>query len=163
MNENVMQGVLMRYALDEKRHELAIPNMTTLYNWESDLLSVTRSDLVHEYEIKLSLSDYRRDFDKKWKHISLNHTAYRRPNYFWYVTYQVEIDPPDYAGWMIVEDHGLRVVVKRDAPRLHTDKIRPGDKENIGRLLAYRLKNVYRSFYIEDWYNRENHAPDNQR
>ena len=151
MTEQVMQGVLMRYVLDEKSHQTAIPNMTTLYNWEADLLSVTRADLVHEYEIKLTAADYRRDFhDKKFKHISLQNEAYHRPNYFWYVTYQLDIEPPDYAGWMAIEP-SLRIVIKRDAPRLHSGKIMESQKQDIGRLLAYRLKNVYLSLHVAEW------------
>lgn len=157
MTESVMQSVIMRYALDRKNHQLAIPNITTMYNWESDLVSVTRADLVHEYEIKLTISDYKRDFThKKRKHLFIENPAYHKPNYFWYVTYQIEIEPPNYAGWMTIDDN-LRISVRREAPRLHTNKIKQSDKMDIGRLLSYRLKNVYKQTYIEGWY-KEKHS-----
>lgn len=48
-------------------HQLHCPNTTTVFPWEADLVSVTRSNLIHEFEIKISKSDFRADF-KKVKH-----------------------------------------------------------------------------------------------
>ncbi len=48
-------------------HQLYCPNTTTVFPWEADLVSVTRSNFIHEYEIKISRSDFLADF-KKTKH-----------------------------------------------------------------------------------------------
>ncbi len=49
-------------------------------NWESDMVEVKKSGLWYEYEIKLSVADYRADFEKKqfgYMHNSLRkHEAY---------------------------------------------------------------------------------------
>jgi hypothetical protein len=155
INESVIQGVLMRYAMDEKNHVLTIPNSTVLYRWEADLISVTSAGLAHEYEVKISLADYRRDFDKKWKHMSLKDQLWQGPNYFWYVTHGFDIDPPEYAGWIDIvcsTRSGLLLAeVRKQAPRLHTRKVTDKQQATIGRLLAYRLKNMYRTVYVEEW------------
>lgn len=156
LTESVIQAVLLRYTLDEKHHVLAVPNSTVLFNWEADLVSVTKAGLVHEYEVKLSLADYRRDFGKKWKHASLQDQMWRSPNYFWYVTSGFEIEPPEYAGWLEIVDtrsgRGLIVHNHKEAPRLHSKKVTEKQTETIGHLLAYRLKNLYHSVYENKWY-----------
>lgn len=156
MNEQIVQSVLLRYALDEKHHVLAVPNSTVLFRWEADMASITQAGLVHEYEVKVSLADYRRDFGKKWKHDNLQNWHYRSPNYFWYVTYGFEIEPPEYTGWLEVVERtrgrGLSVKVRKEAPRLHKEKVTDKQKETVGRLLAYRLKNMYHSVYEDKWH-----------
>ena len=71
------------------------------------------------------------------------------PNYFWFVTYLFEIEPPAYAGWILVEPvtfdskypdgvpHAL--VTKKRAPRLHPLKWDDAKIAKIARLLSYRL------------------------
>jgi len=41
-----------------------IPNVY-LYDWESDFISVTRAGYIHEYEIKISKSDFKNDVKSK--------------------------------------------------------------------------------------------------
>jgi hypothetical protein len=164
VTESKMQAVLMRWAMEEKKHQLAIPNATIVYSWEADLLSVTSSWLTHEFEIKLSKSDHRADF-KKVKHYRfsqqwqygkgkrLEHT----PNYFWFATYGYEVDVttllPPYAGWLTVEWHErsgvFMVKVQRAAPRLHTEKMRENTRLKLGRWLSFKLKNMYRIAYLQ--------------
>lgn len=95
---------LVRCWCDQQDHGWITPN-AILYPWESDLLSVTRSNLVHEFEIKRSRADLLRDLDKP-KHASrylltgrrpasttrmgnMNFSAperdIKRPSYFWFV------------------------------------------------------------------------------
>lgn len=154
MNEQVMQAVLLDYAMDEKKHDLAVPNITSLYSWEADLISITNAKLVHEYEIKISLADYNRDFEKRQKHRDIVEQWTFCPNYFWYATWGFEIQPPSYAGWLeiVYVPYRLTVVVRKEAPRLHDTKILDAKKERIGRLLAFRLKNMYQRFYTNEWY-----------
>lgn len=95
----------------QHNHEWITPNVQ-LYAWESDLLSVTTSNLVHEFEVKLTKHDLLRDL-RKPKHANeqlvtgrytrkppgQTHNSaetrellnmekggtMRRPNYFWFV------------------------------------------------------------------------------
>lgn len=180
VTESVIQAVLMRYAMEEKKHEFAIPNVTLIYPWEADTVSVTSSWLAHEYEIKISLADFRADRRKKAKHSDLEWRFTNKdrprdpetktqkylfergiidlkplvPNYFWYVT-SFEVDRaelPPYAGWMMIEWHKKRgvfiVQTKKNAPRLHMDKMMEADRVRLGRWLAFKLTNMYRTTYL---------------
>lgn len=48
-------------------HKLHCPNTTTVFPWEADLVSLTRAELAHEFEIKITRADFKADF-KKDKH-----------------------------------------------------------------------------------------------
>lgn len=52
-------------------HKLHCPNTTTVFPWEADLVSLTRANLSHEFEIKITKADFRADFKKEFKHITL--------------------------------------------------------------------------------------------
>lgn len=142
----------MSFAMDYRNHILTVPNITNIYHWECDLLSVTRALFTHEYEIKLNMRDYKREFiEKASKHDSLKRrsqyyltSTYRIPNYFWFVS-TFDLKVPEYAGWIRINNTGERLDLwpKKDAPRLHNQKL-PGDKRDvIYTALAYRLKNLY--------------------
>lgn len=148
VTEATIQAVLMHWAMEDKHHQFVIPNSRDLFHWECDLLSVTRSDFVHEYEIKLNRADYNRD-SKKRKHHWLG-DSHRSPAYFWYATYQFEIEPPKNAGWLYVWYNEARSIfevdVKKNAPRISGWKIPEKTKVDIARLLSYRIKNYYGQF-----------------
>lgn len=149
----------------EKQHDPMSHN-SFLYSWESDFLSITRTGYVHEYEIKISKSDFKADFKKVEKHQVLQHGYYirkrticvrgtasgkmrypiiekqiicKRPNYFWYVcppNLILKEDIPAYAGLM----YNTTPIVK--APLLHKTSVT--DKE---------LITVYKSLYHRYWKN----------
>jgi len=155
VTEREVQAALMTYAMDEKSHAFAIPNSNSIFRWETDLLSATKAGLFHEWEIKLSLADYRRDFnDKKYKHSILKKCGAAGrwiPCYFWFVTCGFEPDEiPDYAGWMrydrsISSTWYRRIVIEKPAPRLDGRRLEANDFETAARLLSYRLKNIFMS------------------
>ncbi len=144
ISERVIQTVLIHRAMEEKHHDLAIPNTREIFTHEADLLSVTKAGLVHEYEIKIDWHDYLADFKKHKHHAMKNGYAYKA-NYFWYVTWGFAIEPPEYAGWIRIEkgDDKLICRVEKDAPRLHDRKLSEKLKLQIGRALSYRLMHQY--------------------
>lgn len=152
-----MQARLMDWCMNELHHDLIAPNITNVYWWECDLLSMTKAKFVHEFEIKRSISDYRAEFkNKQGKHHSLresrtyNNGVARTPNYFWYVTADFDIDPPDYAGWIKFMDLGEEKTdfwIKKDAPRLHNQKINDKKIISIARVISFRLREFYWSEY----------------
>lgn len=156
LNERGMQALLIRWLLRERNHEFAIPNSNTFFAWEADLISITRAGLAHEFEIKISAADYKRDFEKH-KHFYLGNDPLGRklPSYFWYATTGFEIEPPEYAGWVEVtydEKHYRYLISERKpAPRLHNNKIGDQAKRLIGHLLSFRLM----SEYVADLYKPE--------
>jgi len=170
VNEKTIQALLLDYTMQSAAHRIALPNVTNrayprVTDWEVDLLSVNQSGFANEYEIKLSRADYLKDKLKIQKHVVLegaylvsrkykdvkSHT--NTPNYFWYVTYGFEIDPPPYAGWISIEKHErrdrdyLELNIKKRAPLLHAGKVEEERLIAIGRLLSYRLSHAYRSLH----------------
>jgi hypothetical protein len=153
MTERTIQAVLMDWAMNIKQHQFVVPNVTGFFGWEADLISITRGRMVHEYEIKLSAADYRRDALKGKHRQMLDGKVLRAPSYFWYVTHGFDIEPPEHAGWIAVErlDGEWRVEVKRDAPRLRQNVMRVTDQMliDLGHLLSWRLVNHYNRHYSD--------------
>lgn len=154
MNERTIQIRLMEEVLSNKNHKAAITNSTMLLYNEADLLSVTKAGLVHEYEIKLTKSDYNREFKKKKsKHWYLKNAkrfgdSRIVANYFWFVTYDFDIEPPEYAGWIkltpVVGVDWLRLWRKKQAPRIHGNRWDDAKVARIARLLSFRLLKEYK-------------------
>lgn len=150
LTERTMQGILMRWLLRDRNHEFVLPGSTDFFGWEADVVSVTKAGLAHEFEIKISAADYRRDFEKKIKHMELKDPLLRyrpHPAYFWYATTGFEIEPPEYAGWIEVtyDKKQYRYIVseRKPAPRLHNVKVTDAQKIQIAHLLSFRLMTEY--------------------
>jgi len=138
-----------------KRHELIVPN-SKVFGWESDLISVSRAGTIHEFEIKVSRSDFKADAKKDksaWMvdpfRISWGvKRSIARPNHFYYVTPPdlVTLDEvPQYAGLIYAEYSPTgfalycgTVTVVREAPRLHKDKISEWQKCQLHRATTSR-------------------------
>lgn len=149
----------MRWALDIKQHKVALPNINGMYpSWEADLLAVTAADLVHEFEIKITRSDFLADAKKERKHWCLSCPEMCKvPNYFWYAIHGFSLDEndvPPYAGLIVVEKTGFTfpyaVNVIKVAPRIHGEKIHNRDKRSMVTWLSYKLKKAYLQQYVQD-------------
>lgn len=112
-----------------------------VYDWESDVLKITKSGYAYEFEIKISRGDFKNDFKhKKKKHLLLENKENnsKMPNYFYYVVPEglvTEDEVPEYAGLIYV----LATVIGnsriyyqfqeiKSAPKLHSNKI---DENNL--------------------------------
>lgn len=100
------------------------------------MYSVTNSDYAYEFEIKLTVQDFKRDTEKSagkgakqvFKHKEL--LAGKGPRAFYYVVPESllpELVIPDYAGVLIFGTHRKRIWFKEQKkPRmLHREKVRP--------------------------------------
>jgi len=148
VTERHIQPILMMWAIDRKNHTLVIPNSTIIFNWEADLLSVTKAGLIHEYEIKLNIQDYKADSKKVYKHKNMVDGWGRIPNYFWYVTFEFDIVPPNHAGWIKISRtqddlHHCMIDIKVDAPRLTNKKMSEWQRLAAGRIISHHLKYEY--------------------
>ena len=116
------------------------------YSWESDFIRVTRSGYIHEFEIKMTRSDFTADFRKThgWgnenKHELLAADRPMRLQYdntyapasvpatFTFVTVEGIVGPdqiPDHAGWMEFSptyDSYVAVQHRKKAPRNSASK-----------------------------------------
>lgn len=154
-SERSIQKALANWAI-QKGHSHVIPNCGVL-GWEADLISVTKGLFLHEYEIKISKSDFRQD-TKKRKHKYLTGkrvlTYYGNqvpiPAHFWYVcprelAKEIETEIPNYCGLLTLIDcrdkyenltHIIQVVKK--APRLHDIQASGNQLDYISRGLMLR-------------------------
>ena len=149
----------MRLYAQGLRHEWITPN-AILYDWESDLLTVTPDGQVCEVEIKISRADLEQDLVKP-KHsqgLLLNGTRAgapsvnahcRRPNYFCFAMpchiYRsgARLHIPPYAGVYTVDEEG-RVFEERRPIQLHTDRIRVEELLGLARRMHDRYWNELR-------------------
>jgi len=127
---------------------LHIPNETTLFSGEADLISVTGARLCHEYEIKLSRADLKRECriaaeasdakarrdelidpkdSTKWlKHWKIHKRIGGIPNYYWIAcppSILNGIRIPDHMGIVTVEDREYPIKTVREATKLHSEKL----------------------------------------
>lgn len=121
MTEKEIQLILWYY-LQRKRHSAITPNAHLYRTGEMDMCSVMKSGKVCEYEIKISVADFKADFKKPKHHMfnqrlaGIDSEPYRwnrdgvrkivTPNYFYYVVPRNLIqasDLPDYAGLIYID------------------------------------------------------------
>ena len=134
MKTNDIKFVLMK-SLYEKSSSIFCTNFQAMGFSECDVLRITPSNIVYEYEIKTSRSDFKADFKKKYKHNRLSNTINKNneyikwsghpslPNHFIYVVPKDMVKPteiPEYAGLIYVEGDNIEIIKK--APKLHNFK-----------------------------------------
>lgn len=152
-SEYKIQQVLRKYFLGESTKKYDLFNLF-IYQWESDYLAITKSDIAYECEIKISRQDFLNDSKKKNKHLIIEGNVkgilydYDRPNYFYYAVPDglIKVDEvPDYAGLIYVNPEYINVV--KQAPKQHNSKF-DYEKHNLMDKLYYNLNN-YRDLYKE--------------
>lgn len=123
-----------------------------VYDWESDVLKITKSGYAYEFEIKISKADFKNDFKhKKKKHLLLENkeNKAKMPNYFYYVVPEdliTEDEVPEYAGLIYVLATVIgnsRVYYQfqeiKTAPKLHSNKI---DENNLNLIDKFYYKYI---------------------
>lgn len=140
------EDILWKLRLYRQQDHIIVPNVCA--PWECDMLTITRSGYAHEFEVKVSRSDFLADF-KKDKHQLYasgasrqphpyrggNHPGWEIPGRFWFVTLAGIVkaeDVPDYAGWIEVAPKWSPKQMKR-APQIHREKTSE----------AYRIKALH--------------------
>lgn len=141
MNDAVANGMCEHHiqrALRNRHRSSArimLPNYTPPGWYESDLYVVTASMYTIEYEIKLTVADFKADWNKGDKHMRLRDGTMRYPTRFYFAVPEGLLQPedvPDYAGlvylrWLFEYPHDRgaapRETIVRLAPRLSTTKV----------------------------------------
>ena len=111
--------------LYEKSHSPITTKFTGMGLSECDVISISKSDYIYEYEIKISRTDFKKDFVKEKHSFIINEsftkvkggdTFYMVPNYFNFVVPSnlVSIEEvPDYAGLIYMNDIGKFEIIKK--------------------------------------------------
>ncbi len=143
LTEKRVQALLMR---DRWAKHFALPGYTPAGWWENDVFLITESGYWWEFEIKLTLADFKADSgksrevyprpytfgalaEKELKHTVLEQTTDRGPCRFYYVA-PVGVIPvkllPTWAGLIELEQSGKAIFEKSptvEAPRRHKNKV----------------------------------------
>jgi len=109
-------------------HQLVCPNVNHLFAGQQDMISVSKTGIVIEYEVKISRADFKRDArkGKKFRIDNVHLWPGRVPNQIYYVVPAGLIQVPEipnWAGLMWVEmslDPSVQfLVLKKKAPMIH--------------------------------------------
>lgn len=130
-SKNIDASLIMNLYL--KKHSPITTHFTGFGLAECDVISISASDYIYEYEVKISKSDFKNDF-KKPKHKLMSERRcikntkkgmlYLTPNYFYFVVPENLINKeevPEYAGLMYINDNMEFIIIKK-APLLHKEK-----------------------------------------
>lgn len=161
---DLSEYVAMMSVARERPRSLFLPTYTPRNWWECDGFELTESGYFREYELKLSVADFRADAKKcriaGWrepnagqrevKHHLLAAGDVRGPVEFYYVTPVGLLKPeslPAWAGLIELHDRGPGhrpswrwiVVTKVKAPRLHSSKADPKLRSDVLKCCYYRF------------------------
>jgi hypothetical protein len=125
-------------------YDIIIPNF--YFKWhEIDLFRVLKSGYTEEYEIKISRSDYKVDFNKGTSKM-LKHDEIKqgkRTNRFYFVVPENMVsvnEVPSYAGLMYFKDG--HIWISKAAPLIHKRKVEM--HKELAQRLSFR-EQVYRN------------------
>ena len=133
--------------LDRNDRGLMIPNFCPSDWWECDVYNVLKSGHWEEWEIKCSVSDFRRDAEKKTvytnvrKHDLLSGGDQIAPRRFWFlvsqdIAEQVMEELPVWAG-LATFGNGIKVI-KRPKVNSRAKKATPADIDRAKTAMVWR-------------------------
>ena len=172
LTEDRACGLIMD--LERIRRALCLPRYTPFGWWECDVFELTASGYFREYEVKLTLADFRNDAKKQRdkrpyvfnrgavtevekKHDLLAMGDARGPAEFSYVAPAGLIsvqELPRWAGlleihqtepWSPTQKPGWRLKEVIAAPRLHREKANPKIREHMMSVCYYRFHDALRA------------------
>jgi hypothetical protein len=147
------------------RRTFCMPNYTPKSWWECDIFQVTQAGFFYEYEIKLTLSDFKADAKKeravivdttpdKWR--VEKHNKHQRlgqpegPVCFYYVAPAGLLNAsliPEWAGQIVVSPNAYgryhHFHIEKKAPRLHSQKVDPVVKKHAESVAYWRFLNMF--------------------
>lgn len=122
-SKNIESGLVMY--LYEKSHSPITTRFTGMGLQECDVISVSKSNYIYEYEIKISRQDFKKDFlkekhnhilNEKFTYIRKGQQLWRVCNYFSYVVPKDLVtveEVPDYAGLIYINEDFTFEIVKK--------------------------------------------------
>lgn len=157
--------------IDRVRRNFCLPRYTPARWWECDVFELTKTGYFREYEVKLTLADFKADAQKQmeqrpwhygtppvWenKHEFLSRGDPRGPTQFWFVT-PVGLIPrellPQWAGLIELRCADETFTPSRrwwpttvvEAPKLHKEKASDKIREHALGVCYYRLHDMMRA------------------
>lgn len=148
---DIIQGFCSHVFRNKKGYKV-YPNVF-IGSWEADLLEITRYGLTYEYEVKVSKSDFLRDFrkvDSNGKN-KLNEIASgNRTNYFYYIVPQGLVSPcevPEYAG-LIYAYYGICMSNGISEKKMYFDIVKNASKVSRNKADQKLINTLHQSVYF---------------
>lgn len=116
-----------------KFHPVVCDNISPLFKWEMDVMSISKSGMLYEFEVKISRSDFKADSKKNKDYFYADGLAtIWAPNFFNYVCPTDLIKPEEiHQSFGLYYYDGVELTEIKKAKRLHEkihDKGRIADK-----------------------------------
>lgn len=151
-SKDIESGLVMNLYL--KGHSPISTHASISLLQECDVISISKSNFIYEYEVKISRSDFKADF-KKPKHTLITEgkyikesvknkaktTFYLVSNYFYFVVPEnlITIDEiPEYAGLIYINEKMEFNTIKK-APLIHKTKASEAFIRNLAHQLTCKL------------------------
>jgi len=149
---SIIQGFIDRVMVNKAQNKI-IPNVF-LGHWECDLLEITKSDYLYEYEVKITRSDFKADAEKEKRYFKKENIKKhdhivqgKRTNYFYYIVPMNMIavsEVPEFAGLIYCENYNgyFSFNIVKSAPKLHSIKATAEQKYKILESCYYRFHSL---------------------
>lgn len=148
---DIIQGFCSHVFRNKKGYKV-YPNVF-VGSWEADLLEISRYGLTYEYEVKVSRSDFLRDFKKtdssgnyKMDEVS----AGNRTNYFYYIVPRGLVAPdevPDHAG-LVYAYYGTLVEKGHSEKKMYFDIVKSAKKLTRSKADEKLISILHQSIYF---------------
>ena len=127
---------------DDSNRGYRVENIVT---HECDILSVTKNCFLREIEIKVSVSDFKADFNKKHNHEgNIKQFYYAVP---YYILDKIKDLVPEHAGILVAAYENEHWQLKRHKKAIDNKSATPIDEE--------KLNKIFRIGYLKYWFYRK--------
>lgn len=127
---------------DDSNRGYRVENIVT---HECDILSVTKNCFLREIEIKVSVSDFKADFNKKHNHEgNIKQFYYAVP---YYILDKIKDLVPEHAGILVAVYENEHWQLKRYKKAVDNKSATPIDEE--------KLNKIFRIGYLKYWFYRK--------
>lgn len=154
-SEKILQDYILHYYFPRGK-KIASTNFSGQGFGECDVIDISPTGIVTEYEVKCSRADFKNDFKKAHKHGRLKGLGFQLwkgvPNRFYFVCPEGLLDVsliPNYAGLIYINTQanlGEGVLVIKKAPLLHREKATEELLKTIAQNLTAKL--IYGCSYM---------------
>jgi hypothetical protein len=158
MTTSDIENQYMNMVLRERRANTVLNNVY-IDDWECDIVEITKSGYLYEYEVKISVADFKQDARKR-NHKATKHEVIQsgeRCAYFYYIVPENIITTvPDFAGLIYAYEGQFKTIengvhissnriffrVIKTAPKLSKNKVSDRVRDKIMLSAYYKYHNI---------------------
>lgn len=162
MNELSIQLAIFAKLVSSHHH--ICPNLTPPGWFECDVFAITNAGYMHEFEIKLTKQDFKKDAEKSggWrakaiglpaKYARIENRDEQGPSRFYYVLPEGIVDSADVPEWAGIHRatsgrFGVVLRKEREAKIIHKKKVEPLIIERVSKTFYWRMWSAKKSLSL---------------